>query len=607
MNLDRFPWSIDLADIEFNWPTKRGVIAKKPSQYGHTTIRMAAIAEMTRRYRGDALYIIGKKDKATEKADRDFANMVKESPDVQRRFQEAQDDGERTTLTSIPHSNGRVDFIGARSAPDLSSTPYRFVFGDEYEQAMDAFPSGYGDLYIFMTGRQSFFSGFTWLELWSHPRYKGQGIDLKFTTASTEHEWAWDCPHCGEPVFPRWSCVHHTRTREDGRPDPESAEFRCPSCAAVITDNERYRAVWPPRLGGTGRFATKLSPEEQAARPYVGVWYHGLSSPYKTVKHFARLMAGCSTAKERMTVLNLHMGEDYEQALENVTVVNVKDRVQVAERIVVPGGPLGVQFLAVGVDVQYPPERPTLYASAIAFAPAMAYVVAMERISGFAAMFDWLGMLSIPVAHPPGFAGPANLGVRIATFDSKWETGIVCDNLRGQSRYSAVNNSRIRLLPVQFEAHLHRANPVVEVPLEKQMHPIHRQLGPLERFQLNRHTFVDRTMRRFAEKQVVVLCRPPDDFEAHMTANVLVPKKSRHNFDTDELVWELIDKRHDDWCMSMVYAEAGAAIKEGLDRLHQTELLEAEAARQRDAREPARPSYFSRHRRSGGYWNRGGF
>ncbi len=614
---DYWPFTRDILDVAHHFPHKRGAIIKKPAQVGVSTLELVDLAGQARHVRGRMLYVISTKTDASDFVAEKFNPILKGCPEVAALFQSAKAEKRRAILLSKPYRGGRVDFVGAGSPAGVSSRTYQEIWDDEYEQCIGVFPKEYGDLFKFLEARQRALRGKRYLKVWSHPRKRGEGIDKHFTERSTMHHWVFTCPHtrddgtpCGATVKPCWALVHYTGTTPEGKSDPETAELRCPACQKAITDAQRSIAVWAPAKGGTGRFESELPAAEQAQRPYAGLAVNGLCDPWKSVVQFARSYAACTSDEELMTFFNLELGEEFAVSRSNLTVEMVKSCLAESPRIVLPGGNLGVRYLVVGADAQFPPELPTLYATAMAFAATgMMYIVAAERLQGFAAFYEWLRHLAFPVDHPPGYSGdvPSTLGVRLATVDTKWETGAILDNLRGATVYSSATNARVDLLGVQFEAHLKRDNPVVEVPMAKQLHPTLPHMPPFQRFQLNRHAFVDRVMNRWATGRVTALCRLPEEFPAHVTANVLRPKETLHGWMTEENEWELIPKARDDWNMGLVYGEAGAAVKLGLDRIHLEALLEAERERSQADEIPEEKSFFGRRRRhgSGGYWGRG--
>jgi hypothetical protein len=75
-------------------------------------------------------------------------------------------------------------------------------------------------------------------------------------------------------------------------------------------------------------------------------------------------------------------------------------------------------------------------------------------------------------------------------------------------------------------------------------------------------------MSRWTEGRITVLCVPPSDLAAHITANVLAPVPDKHNWGNADLVWTKIEKRRDDYAMAGAYSEAVAALECNLDAMH---------------------------------------
>jgi phage terminase large subunit GpA-like protein len=373
-------------------------------------------------------------------------------------------------------------------------------------------------------------------------------------------------------VDPSYDLVHFRESDEQGKPIPETAELRCARCNAVITDEERARAVWPPdmREGGTGRRWTPMSDEEAAKRDYLGFGVHGLVDPYVSVVNLARKVEGAPDEAERQSAMNVACGEAYKPREAVIDANAVEAVIKVSDRIVVPGGRKGCWFLTVGTDVQAPRENPTFVSAAVAWSGlGHAHIVELVAIKGSAAWLDWLSSLSVALGEPHQATGMSRMGVDAVGIDDAWPPDVIKDLCR-TVLYSQVSSARIDLVPMRFvTGGVGRDVPFKLRDEKKRINPTRPELGKIPMYDLYRHPWVDRVARRVSESRMTVLCRPPRDFQAQMTANVLRPLEQKHSWEAPRLEWEKIKDGRDDWMMALAYAEAVAAITLELDSIHE--------------------------------------
>lgn len=561
------PWLRDLLDLPFLEPAKKGVIGVKPGQVGWsvaTTILLvwAAAAEP-----GPFLYVTTDREKAKAYCETYFAEFVKGSPSIRPLFDV--DDDRSELKFHKPFKGGFVDFFGGGSEAGVISFGRRIVVLDEYQLAADMFRKTAGDLWQTALVRLETYRDVSRLLAFSHPKFAGQDIDELWQQVSDRRRWVFDCPHCGGTVEPAWRCVEFAAVDADARRRAESARLLCPHCRRPITDAERARATWPPRKGGTGRFESELTPEEASRRDYIGLKLAKLADPDVALIELARRFVACVSEEQLLTFANKTLGEPREETKAVVTAETVAAVMDARETILLPGGDLGVRYLVVGADVQAPRQHPTLYAAGVGFAASgWAFVVALERCSGWAAFFDFLRRLRADVE------GRGPIGASLAVVDAGWETGQVIENCRVPTIYAAADSRIIERLPVRYVPHLHADNPQILAPESKRRHPTRPELGLIDYHWLHRHSWVDRTLRRIVEGRVKVLCRAPEEFASHLMSNLLRPAPKRHGMEQLRDEWWKPDEVRDDWLQALVYAEAGAAIRLGLDSLHATATAE---------------------------------
>lgn len=564
MDMDFMPWTREVMDMVYDHPGKKGMFCIKPSQIGYTYCMLALMLCYCATDPSPMLYVIDRMDK-TGKFYQMFLRWIEDNAELKGLLK----NHKASPTPTVVMDGMELDFHTAGSEGGLTTLARRYIFIDEAEASILAYPKERGDLIGAAEGRFPAYADTSELFAWGHPGSPDKDIDQLVKTASDQRPWVWDCPHCGETVNPTWDCVHFggVRDGDDATLDPTTAAFMCPNCAVEISDAERTKATRSRRWqGGTGRFESVLDPQDAASRLYLGAVIHRLSAPNVTVRSLAGQYVAAMKRGDVRAFKNKQLGETDQPKLGVVTIQDVLACVKVAEReIILPGGNDGAHILTVGIDVQFPKENPTLYVVAKAWAATgYSYVTAAERIRGWAACMNWLSQYRVRRDHPggqPDWITPMAVGV-----DCGWQTGAVLDACRMQI-VSAHNGSIIPMVPMRFQDFVKSEVPAVA---RRSVDPLRPNLGPIEIFNLHDDTWISRAVRRIQDARQVVLCRPPDDWVQQLTARSLVQKKSVHGWAEQAATWEKQDKkRRDDWLMSCVYAEVIASTRLGLDQLHE--------------------------------------
>lgn len=559
------PWTRAIHDVLHSEPHKAGVVCVKPSRVGFTRAVVNVMGCLCATAPGNVLFMINTLPQASFWAIEHFAPMVEGVPELATSFDSVE--GRRETTIERPFVGGRVDFTGAGTVGGIISRGYKYVFLDEYDTILDEFPRlKVGSPWGMAEGRVKEAIGGSQVWGWSHPRKAGEGIAQLYDRVSDKRDWVFDCPHCSCAIRPHSSQIRMDLT-DAGDLDPETAEFACPACGVVVTDSERTRATWPASLGGTGRFLSSLDEADARSRRYVGLAINGLANPYVTVRELARGRAICRDEADLQAWHNTVMGEPYTPASTIVTADVVRDRIRVLDQFGVPGGDEGCVLVTCGGDVQAPESHPTIYLRTTAWTVYAHAFVSYMKLSGWAALAEYLSHLAIPLAGEEGSEGAA-LVPQVCSLDCGAFTGQVLDFCRTDVR-SVHNGQRIDLLPLRFAAHIKSTEPAVMPAERKRIDPARPWLGPMRRFDLHRHTWVGREMSRWSEGRITVIGTPPSDLAKHITANVLTPVKDVHGWGSPDLEWSRQKDRRDDWAMAGAYDEAGAVLVQQLDRLHE--------------------------------------
>lgn len=563
------PWQSYVMDYHYDHPEKLGFIVVKPSQVGLTLANLVVMLCLAATDPGPMLYVTTDAAKASNFASEHLRPMIRGNAALAELFDAADGEG-RELVNRLQYKGGTIVFAGAGSESAMISEPQRYGFIDEYQMSSENFPAASGDLMTTVLGRFPSYKDRSFLWIFGHPRFPREDIDLKFRTLSDQHEWVFDCPHCRETVWPSWELVHFERSQLllDGtsRPDPRSAVLRCRSCGRAISDAERTRAAQAVADGGTARAATKLDPAEARAREYGGLAIHRLCDPQAELRELAAQVVACTSDAERQSAYNKLLGQTYTPAGAVVTVETVEKRLAAVQQIVLPGTERGVQIVTAGIDVQAPESNPNFYTTVCGWSTdGHCHAVAMQVVQGWTALFDWLR--SFRVSRGGGDGRHSEwLGIESVGIDCGAWTGQVLDHCRRRLD-SAATGARVQLVPVRFQSHVKSTHPATRWPEHKSYDPQRPHLGLIEAYDLHRHTWVDRMMRRWSDGRITVLCVAPPDLRGHITGNVLRPKKVLHTWEDGELEWTA--EHRDDWAMALAYAEVVASVKHGLDRLHE--------------------------------------
>lgn len=588
-------------DALFDRPEKRGVACIKPAQVAITQAMMNVLGSAVGVLDGYVMYLIESNQKVAKMVQQRWDPLVESIAALKRRFALRPEDTSSTILRR-PFDGGEVHFCGAGSAGAVASFPFRVVVVDEYDLCTAEFPRQFGGIYPFALGRQTAVaSGGGWTEAWffAHPTVARAGIHGLWSYESDQGRWVFDCPHgaCARPVHPTHRNIEfrqYTAFDEWGEKDPESAVLVCPHCGREISERDRCRMVWPEEQGGTGRLWTDLPPAQAKARPLVGFAINGLCNPRRSVKELARLLVSGKRGgkREMQSTLNIHFGEAFEETEAVVTADTVKRLVMPGQvggaggrrLVTVPGGELGVRFMTCGMDVQYAGGvvaegakwKPLLfYAVAVAWgANGIGYVTALNKVLGWPALYQWLRTIGAAAADGTENAGEV-FWPEWAGIDSRYENQNVLEHSRdehGQLISDHGFGGRVRILPVQYEPSMKPNRPVELMSEAKRRHPTRPELGMIDRYQLHRNTWMDRSMQRLLSRRLIVVAPEgvPADFESHCTANVQRPVKDLHGLDSDAKEWVKPDEFRDDWLQAITFAEVAAAVKMNLDSIHET-------------------------------------
>ncbi len=569
-----------IMDAHFEEPHKRGVIGIKPGQVGWSTLMVMLMVCLACTDPGSFLYATTDQTKAEAFATREWGGMLRNS-DAVREMLEATN-LEDSTRKSAKFPGGFLDWFGAGGEGGLTSVGRKCVWLDEYDLASKNYMKGAGgDLWQAALVRTRQYKGMERIDAFAHPSFENDTIHKLWCDWSDRRRWVFDCPRtgCAGPIFPRFDLIRIEGIKQTDGPadaeelakvDPAKSWLRCPHCGEKVTDAERAAALWEPQKGGTGRFESELSAEEAGGREWIGLWITSLCSHRTTVAELVKRWSLARSDEQRLEFFGKGCGEPYRSNSAVVPIDLVESRVQTMERIVVPGGALGVHAVTAGVDVQAPEEHPTLYTQMWGWSAAgHGFLLACEKLSGWAAFFEYLRTAYVWRAGEDGGA-EERLGIECVGIDCGAWTGQVLTQSRTEV-YSSITGGQVQMIPLRYAGHIKSTLPAVLPPDVKRIDPANPHRGMIERYDLHRNTWVNRHMRRWLEKRATILCDPPPDLQGHLSANVQRPIQNVHGWQSaTEFEWvKADDGLRDDWFQAGAYAECVAALKRDLNTIHE--------------------------------------
>jgi phage terminase large subunit GpA-like protein len=262
--------------------------------------------------------------------------MIEECPRLSARVRPARSRDSGNTVMSKEYPGGMLNLAGANSAAGLRSMPARNLLMDE----VDAFPlnvEGEGDPVELARARTRTFANAR-VVLTSTPTIRGRSrIEAAFLQTDQRRYFV-PCPHCEHYQVLTWSNIKY----EDS--DPDTAQYLCASCAALIGEEHK------PRMLAKGEWRA-------TADPVAGVRGYHISALY-TAPGLGLSWAGCVRewlrAKEEgsdrlRVVVNTIFGETWVEKGEVPEWERLYRRREKYPAGVVPRGAL---LLTAGVDVQ---------------------------------------------------------------------------------------------------------------------------------------------------------------------------------------------------------------------------------------------------------------
>jgi phage terminase large subunit GpA-like protein len=538
---DYAPWLAPILDAFDDSPWCQGWVLMKPAQSQGSEVGITLLGYLFTYEPGPVLFVCSTGESAKAFSYDRFEYMIEHSPMLRTRFLHGRQEHE--TRLVKPAIGGTLAITGSNSPNPLISKPCRYVFMDEEDRLPD-FP-GVGAARSLAEKRVSEFQTRcrTGIFSWAHPTTPDRGVAATYYGQSDQREWTFDCPHCAEPIVPKWHHVHIIERR------PETAEYRCPHCSQAITDAQRWAAT------KAGRFVSQLPEAQARQRRFVGFHMSRLCHPRAALFDLAQQYCACTSESQLRVFFNMVMGEPYQEAQYVLTSMAIEAKRD--ERLVERRAPEKTLFITAGVDPQKGADQVVLYYTVSAWTPnGNEVLLEYGRLLGWPALDSLLRTFEAP-------CGEKKLRIAACGIDYGWKTREVYSFCRQQ-------HGGVPCVPLKHTPGVMPAEPSRRKDTKDPLHP---EYGGLVRFEVCRDYWMDRCLGRFHAEadpeiggSILLPATTSREFIAHIKSARRVEITDKHGH--SRITWEKERYERDDWLQDLVYAEV-VAVGLGLDRAHE--------------------------------------
>ncbi|MCW8129613.1 MAG: phage terminase large subunit family protein [Planctomycetota bacterium] len=350
---DYFPYLAGIQDAidEALAKGKRGVALMKSGQGGGSEAMINALGHLLDEYPGPALYMLSKDELARSFARERFDPLVENCEPLARKSLTGRGTGSLTHVKRF--ADCKVVLQGGRSILNLQSSPYKYVFVDEYDSMQDEMEGS--DPLALAEIRTDAFPGSTLIVAFAHPSTRARGVGKLYHDKSDMRRGFVVCPHCAGEFWLQWDHVkavsEEGMTQAQAERDKRCYHYFAPCCGAEISDAQRALIVRKVIYKST------LPADEADRRPYIGVHFSQLYMPNKSIEFLSEHWIEALDDDGRKRVfMNKRMGEVYDPALKEATadewsrLVCVRRRENDPEYYTMGQVPAPVRFLTAGQD-----------------------------------------------------------------------------------------------------------------------------------------------------------------------------------------------------------------------------------------------------------------
>ncbi|MBV7529026.1 phage terminase large subunit family protein [Chitinophaga sp. sic0106] len=298
----RTPYTREIMDkLSIKDPAQK-VVVKKGSQVGFTEVGNNWVGYTIDMAPAAFLYIMPTDAMMKKTAKQRIEKMIEATPSLRSKIAKTRAKDSSNTLLYKEFNGGFITMVGANSPVGLSSTPIRFVYGDE----IDRYPESVGDegsAVDLADTRTSTYGSRRKVFLTSTPTRKGSSqIDIEFEKTGQRY-YNVPCPLCGVLQVLQFEQLRYSPGKY------RDVKYECPHCNGQFEERHKTKmlnaGIWMP-----------LAPEKEDGYTFgyhLSAMYspHGMYSWAKMAQDYED--AKGSTAKT-IVFTNTKLGECYDPA-----------------------------------------------------------------------------------------------------------------------------------------------------------------------------------------------------------------------------------------------------------------------------------------------------
>ena len=336
----RTPYLVEVMDA-FTDPRVEHITVVASSQVGKSELELNAIGYIIDQDPASTLYIQPNLDDAKKFSKLRIAPMIRDCERLRNKVADVKSRDSSNTMLQKSFPGGMLTIVGSQSASALSSTPVRYVIGDERDRwALSAGTEG--DPWELARARTTTFFNRKLIDV-STPTIKGASAIEKSFLDGTQERWCHACPHCGayhNIVFDRikfdFDVVKNGRQKDY---IIKSVSYCCPSCGCLSSEEEMRRQ--PARWIAEN--------PEALSKGHRSYWLNAFSSPWMGWKKIVYSFLAAKDDPEALKVVfNTVLGECWEDRGEGADEDMLLARREAYDAEL----PDGVLVLTCGVDTQ---------------------------------------------------------------------------------------------------------------------------------------------------------------------------------------------------------------------------------------------------------------
>lgn len=545
-------WMEPMEKLSPSDPTTE-VVVKKGAQIGFSECGNNWIGSIIDLFPGPTLVVQPTGETAKRYSKLRLSSVIADSPCLQDKVKSARTRDSGNTILQKEFPGGVLIITGANSAAGLRSMPIKNLFLDE----IDEYPADVGDQgnpIVLAEKRTATYKNKKKILKGSTPTYAGRSHVEKEYKSGSQAEYYVPCPHCNEEQTIKFKNLHYTKNVTEEEVIVEECHLACEACGALIEEFHKTRML------AAGRWIHKHP--DRAKKSYN---ISSLYSPYGwfSWKEACQQYEDAQNDTEKMiTFTNTVLGEVFEDKGERPEWQRLINKTRDYN---IGTCPRGVYILTAGIDVQKDRLEITVKGWG---RKKVNWHIDHEVLEGnpldddvWKDLTDYIENTQFP--HPSG----AMLSITLAALDSGYCSNEAYMYARSNSKVFAVKghdrNGPILGNPSQVDIRLKKKT----IKRGILVYPMASSVAKKELYGWLLYEEAD-------EKNLPVgYCHYPKfdkEFFKQLTAEKLVQKKNKRNFNTEEWVKEY----HRNEVLDCSVMARAAAYKLGIDKWKDSKWVE---------------------------------